>query len=372
MIQVVHKSRKYSPKLNFPATENVLSWSFVQEGDGFIYQNPLTTGDSTNVATLTIDGLNPTYPFTLTNGSSYQIAITKTTNGQTASVTLRTRRQNDKVNEINVPDFGDLAINGNYVLLTNVGNNGQVVAFDKSQLNIGNYAGAGVWTNSIVRGVVNLPDIATPYGSPVFSWTVLTHVKFNGNDYVLAIGHATASNNNRGRVVCLINPTTLAVTNLDGTANSYTYITNTGTSDSSEQQQESYICENFIENKIILGYSSSITELDINNSIWATRPGYPFGNIDLGLTSAGKTQCYYNPIDYLIPAQCGQFNKLRAQHYTVNGSMGSYDYLRNVKLTFYNAWGRLKGYDKNGLLTWQIDNSSLKIVLDKRRRTISL
>lgn len=112
---VEHVSRPFNPVINFPTTENNLTWSFAEEGDGEIYE--IIT---TNVATLTIAGNSVTLPFVgsivVTNGNSYSVVITKTTNGQTASVAIKSRRVSKKVQTISVPDYGQFTGNYTYTL----------------------------------------------------------------------------------------------------------------------------------------------------------------------------------------------------------------------------------------------------------------
>lgn len=350
-----HRSRNYSPTLNFPSTENNLSWSFIDEGDGEIYSI-----STTNVATLSIAGTTVTLPFVtpipVVNGTSYSVAITKTTNGQPASVTIRTRRAADKTVSISVPDFANLTVGSNYILLTNVGTNGQVVVTQKSALTPSNYLGGGAWTDSIIRATVNLPDIATPYGAPAFQWVNLTHAFFGGVDYVLAIGHAVASNTNRGRAVCLINPSTLAVTNLDGALNSYTYINATsGVADATSQTTPTYISENFINNKILT--TPGLQELDINARTWSLN-AYGFNSFDVGVSLQTKRQSYFNPIDTMHIGYYTMFNYNIGEVYTQKVCKGAYDYLRNSKVGTVSYWGRIQYYNKNGAITGGIENST--------------
>ncbi|NLE06980.1 MAG: hypothetical protein GX638_19545, partial [Crenarchaeota archaeon] len=98
---VKHTSRDYDVILNFASTENNLSWSFTQEGDGDIYDIELV-----NVASYTIAGGAVTLPYTVKNNTKYSVSIVKTTQGQTASITLKTRRQEQKIITQIVPDFG--------------------------------------------------------------------------------------------------------------------------------------------------------------------------------------------------------------------------------------------------------------------------
>lgn len=226
----------------------------------------------------------------------------------------------------------------------------------KSALTPSNYLGGGAWTTPIIRATVNLPDIATPYGSPAFQWVNLTHAFFGGVDYVLVIGHAVASNTNRGRVVCLINPSTLDVTNLDGTLNSYTYINVTsGTANSAFQSQPIYISENFVNNKILT--TPGLSEIDINNRTWSIN-SYAFTLVNVGISQQTKRQSYFNPIDLMHVGYYTMFNYTRGEIYTDAVGKGSYDYLRNSKVGTVNYWGRIKYYDKNGRMTEATNNTT--------------
>lgn len=359
MIKVVHSGKYIDYIFNFPASDTTLTWSFNAEGDGELFLNPLTSGQTTNIASYTIAGEAPTYPKLLTNSNSYSIAIVKTTAGAAASITLRQRRATNKTITFAPLDLSDLTVTSNYMLLTNVGTNGQVIITQNANIDPTNYVGAGVWTNSIIRGTVNLPDIATPYGgtgSSVFSWTFCVHCKLSGIDYVAVIGHATANNLNRGRAVCLINPTTLAVTNLDFVANSYTYInTAIGTGfDSNVQQQPQLYCENFISNKILSTFNSYIMEIDLVNRTMRTE--FPFTAVDVGISTT-KKDGYYNPIDNAYSGAYGQFNRLRGSTYSSKQNVGCYDYLRNAKLGTATYWGRISGYSFSGLDIFKLDNA---------------
>ena len=351
--QVVrHTSRGVDITLNFASTENNLSWSFTQEGDGEIYDVSLT-----NVASYTLAGGAVTLPYAVTNGSSYAVSIVKTTTGQTASITFKTRREVNKTTSFSVPDFADLTVASNYILLTNAGNNGQVVVSQNSEITTGNYQGGGGFTNTIIRGTVNLPDIATPYGTPVFSWQCCIHCLCGGNEKILVIGHATASNGNRGRCVCLIDPDTLVVTNLAGTVNSYTYINSTTTSDQLHQTTPTYAVENFVENKILYCVSTSMSEINLSLQNW-TITSFPYAGGDVNVQTQTKRQGYYNPIDGKYMGLYGMFDYSRGEIFAGSSNKGAYDYLRNAKIGQISYWGRLIHYDKNGARILQLNDSS--------------
>lgn len=153
-VQVVkHTSRDYDVILNFASTENNLSWSFTQEGDGEIYDVELT-----NVASYTIAGGAVTLPYVVTNGSSYAVSIVKTTAGQTSSITFKTRRATNKINLVSVPDFGQY--DGRYIYAISAISN-LVLKLDSNLLTISNYVGGGVWTTNPVLSTITLPTLPT-------------------------------------------------------------------------------------------------------------------------------------------------------------------------------------------------------------------
>lgn len=174
MIKVVHSSKYIDYIFNFTATENNLSWSLTAEGDGDLFLNPLTNGLSTNVASFTIDGSAPTFPISLINGSSKSVAIVKTTNGQTASLTLRQRRSVNKAVNYNVPDFG--AYNGRYTYALH--SNTTINIFDMSLFTSENYLGAGTFTTMpliITKILPTLPILAKWY---LAEFVVISNVEY--------------------------------------------------------------------------------------------------------------------------------------------------------------------------------------------------
>jgi len=149
-VNIKHTSRGLDITLNFASTENNLSWAFTQEGDGEIYDVVLT-----NIASYTIAGGAITLPYPVINGTSYSVSIVKTTTGQTASITFKTRRSINKTSSLSVPDFGQYDGRYLYVLL----NNNTVQKLDSQLLLPANYAGAGAWTVSPVVATITLPTL---------------------------------------------------------------------------------------------------------------------------------------------------------------------------------------------------------------------
>lgn len=152
---VQHKSRNFEVVMNFAATENNLSGAFIAENDGEIYDVVLN-----NIASYTIGGGAPTIPYILQAGLSYYVSITKITNGQPASVTLKTRRAVNKSVVINAIDFTNLQ-NGNDLYVFSRNSN-RLIIIDKTKINTANYAGGGSWNNSIIKNDILLPSLPSP------------------------------------------------------------------------------------------------------------------------------------------------------------------------------------------------------------------
>ena len=147
---IYHKSRTADIVMNFAVTDNNLSWSFTAENDGELFDVVLS-----NVASYTINGtavsISPTNPYVVVGGTSYSIAITKTTNGQTASITLKSRRAVNKTTTFSVPDFG--AFIGRYRYQLN--NIGQVEKHDMTFRAPSYYTGGGTWSQTSLLPTVS-------------------------------------------------------------------------------------------------------------------------------------------------------------------------------------------------------------------------
>lgn len=153
---VYHRTRDLIYKMNFSSSGET-AWSFTAESDGEIY-----AVESNNVDSYTINGVARTLPFTLNAGNSYAIVITKTNAGQSADITLKSRRAVNKTITKDVPDFniGD----GRYLYaLSKVSN--KVYKLDVSLLVKSNYEGSGVWTTNPVVSEIDLPVINDTEGS---------------------------------------------------------------------------------------------------------------------------------------------------------------------------------------------------------------
>ena len=176
--KVIHSSRSDDYVLNFSETENNLNWQFTNIADGEIYDVVFN-----NVASYTINNDSAVLPFAVLQGASYTIAIVKESDGQTASITFKTRRSVNRSNVINVPDFG--AHNGRfiYVLCTN---NQKVYKLDKLLFSQSNYLGNGIFVQNPVISEIILP-VTIP--NNINQYATYTALAFNPVDnyiYVLA------------------------------------------------------------------------------------------------------------------------------------------------------------------------------------------
>jgi hypothetical protein len=205
-INVVHRSRTVEYTINFTASGET-SFGFSAVGTGQFFDVVLN-----NVASYTINGAAVTLPFNVTSGTRYTIAITKTTAGQTASITLKQRKQDNQQITLNAPDFGQFTGRYMYVLM----NSGtEVRKIDTNLLVASNYQGAGVWTTNPVISTITLPTI--PSGAV---WTSLTFVK-EGNVPRMIL-HTVDANTNQAHF-CVIRLSDDLVFNIDFTTqNSYT------------------------------------------------------------------------------------------------------------------------------------------------------
>ena len=172
---VVHSSREANFCLNFSSSENNLSWAFTAENDGEIFND-----SKTNIASYTINGSSVTLPYSLTGGYQYLVSVTKTTNGQTASLTLKTRRAINKSITLSVPDFGAYSGRYVYILLNNT-----IQKLDSQLLLPSNYAGSGAWTVSPIVSTITLPTLPNSA-----TYTRLHFVKNGGVEKILIVGQS--------------------------------------------------------------------------------------------------------------------------------------------------------------------------------------
>ena len=189
---VQHKSRDFDVVLNFPETENTLSWSFKAENDGEIY-----AVDLVNVASYQIAGAPIALPYAVTAGSSYSVSIVKQTNGLPATISFNTRRAVTKTLSISVPDFGLYTGRNLYV---SAGAN--LFKIDSELLKALNYAGSGAWAQPPILNTYTFPDISAELnysGAPgTIFWRSICFVVKNGEKYIFCY----ASNNTTNDEVC--------------------------------------------------------------------------------------------------------------------------------------------------------------------------
>lgn len=348
---VQHKSRDFDVTLNFAETENNLSWAFTAENDGEIYEVVLN-----NVASYTINGvaasITPATPYSVVNETSYLVGITKLTNGQTASIKLKTRRAVSKSIVLNAPAFDDLNTRSEFILLTNNGTNGRVVVTENSNINEANYQGAGVFSSSIIRAIVNLPVLPN---LPI-QWQFGTHIKLNAINYVAFFAWPVGRNDfwDGKIVVCLINCDTLVVSDLDLNVNNYTVCSGVITGEVYNSLM-TYYTSNFITNEVVYTRGPLISKFSFSTR----NQTFPFNFLGRGtLDTFSNRSAYFNPIDNYYVGYFGQFIESRGEIYNQRLSKGAYDYIRNGKLGTVNYWGRIDYINTNGEKIGAIDNTS--------------
>lgn len=347
MQTVQHNSRKTTYLCNYTIGND--SVNLLADGDDYLISATLTNISSIVISGITIfsAGSWSNFPFQITKDNSYSVLITRNDINSVASISFVSRTEFNKSITINNIS-SDVSITNTYILL----NNSTVAVLPKSLITTSNYQGAGIWTSPIYS-TVTLPSNPSVTN---FTWHNLVHVKYGGNDYVCIFGSQSTGATNRNLYVCLINKTTLAVTDLDSNANAITTITN-NSAITTNNVQCLMLQENPNANLIIAranpGYSI-IIEIDLVNRRY-TNP-FPFTP-----TTYDKVS-FYNVIDDLYTAAQGCFSKTKAAVTTeVNGlvylSHQCYDYLRNVKIGQSTYIFRHVGFDKNGLLN--LNNASI-------------
>lgn len=212
MTQVVkHKSRILDYEINYSA-DGGLSWSFIAEGDAEIY-----AVESNNVASYTINGGAVSLPFDLANDVTYTVEIVKSTGGQVADITLKTRRKIDKTKSFNVPDYSVYDGRYAYCLMESTG---VINIVDTGLLVESNYSGAGAWITNPVISSFTMPS------PPVdFSWRALCFVKLGNQNKLVVIAGKSGNLGVYGSIVQLDNGNAiydLSETTLNGITTVYT------------------------------------------------------------------------------------------------------------------------------------------------------
>lgn len=283
---VQHKSRDFDVVLNFAESENNLSWAFTAENDGEIYDVILT-----NVASYQIAGSSVILPYTVLAGISYSVTIAKQTNGQTASITLKTRRAVSKSVTFNVPDFWQYT--GRFVFVLT--ESGKILKLDTNLLTPSNF-NAGSWlTNPIIA------EIALPIISEVdHIWSTFCFVKNNGVEKILIFGGANNMTTATNLLCCVLDINTNVVYNdINYTLqNSYSLLTT-----APRYGRPLTTCYDYVNEIVFIGMSGGS-----NGSF------LPYFNLSTGLLSlypytstpqssfkvSNSLNKYYNPIDGLV------------------------------------------------------------------------
>lgn len=336
---VQHKSRDFDIVLNFPATENTLSWAFTAENDGEVY-----AVDLVNVASYQIAGAPVTLPYVVTAGASYSLTIVKQTNGQAANITLKTRRAVNKAVTLNVPDFGDLEVNNNYILH----NDNTVTVLNNANITASNYQGGGVFTNSIIRGAVTLPDLS---GVTYFKWQHL----FYDAGFIFVAGWCTNRNDAFPNIAfCKIDTITLIVYDLDDGLANYTAVPLGNLSQLF--QRTGGLWYDFVGKKIICSTDVFFT---INLSLRTIVSNFNFGVADAGIPIATYLQGWINPVTQSLAGTYGTFKRDEISHYSADTSNYVFDAKVGGKIGTRNYWGRLFWRDEKGNTIFKTDNSSV-------------
>ena len=336
---VQHKSRDFDVVLNFAESENNLSWAFTAENDGEIYDVILI-----NVASYQITGSSVTLPLTVRAGLSYAVSIVKQTNGQTASITLKTRRAVNKAVTLNVPDFGALEVNNNYILH----NDNTVTVIDNSKVSSANYQGGGIFTESIIRGVVQLPDLSSVAN---FKWQHL----FYDEGFVFVAGWCTSRNDAFPNLsLCKIDTITLSVYDLDDGLGDYTAVRIWNLSQSF--QRIGGLWYDFVGKKIICSTDVFFT---INLSPRTIVPDFNFLAVDTGIPDSTYLQGWINPATQSLAGTYGTFKRSEISHYSAESSKYVFDAKVGGKIGTRNYWGRLFWRDEKGNPVLMINNTSV-------------
>lgn len=254
--KIQHKSRDFNVTLNFPSTENTLSWAFTAENDGKIYAVELV-----NVASYQIAGAPATLPYAVTAGSSYSVTIVKQTNGQPASISFSTRRAVDKTITLNVLDFG--SYDGQYFY--GITSSGLVYVSDLTLCTPNKYLGYGLFDVDPLVATITLPAIPG-----TGAWQDCRFCVKNNTKLIFCVALRTDINKMYG---CYINVDTNAVESMTGGLNQITEIPVTFQADPTSLNIVNY---DFIRNKLYIRVSASLAHafelnLDANSAI---RLGY--------------------------------------------------------------------------------------------------
>jgi len=345
--KIVHKSRVVGEDMKFTANGET-SWPFKAEGDGEIY-----AVETTNIDTFTIEGNPITLPYPLVNETAYQIAITKTTPGQTSEILFKTRRAVDKTNTINVPDYGYKTIRYIYILASD----GVLYKFDGDLLTTANYQGSGVYTTNPLIATINLP--ALPYAN--FKFT--TPFYRNGFIYVMCV--ADDNTNGVGEIyMCKINIASNAVTDLNDVANQLSFLGTLG-GGSTFASYLRFVCYDFVNDIVYFANRVSRASSAFYNFTTSTLDRCP---VDRAFTRyLYNTQSYFDPVNELISTFSTGTKPTRTPFIIRTGFSDAwlkqthiYDITRNLIYKFSSFWGQISAYTQSAELSSVPANNSDK------------
>ena len=313
--QVVrHTSRGVDITLNFASTENNLSWSFEQEGDGEIYKVVLN-----NVSDYAIAGGAITLPYLVVNGLYYTVTIIKTITGQTASITFKTRRSINKQVSLNV--------------LSDYGSASKLYLIHPDSITILDNADI---INSTQTNIA-LPSLPTNHVWRRAVWLT--------NNKLLVVGYSEAIT--RSLYACYVNLIDNTVTSITGTANEYTTIISYNGSPGYTYETFSY---DFINNIVYIKGTAYIAYVNINTN--------SFGTIDNNIYTTQNSQnvsndAYFDPIKGKFVGLCYySFDSLNTDtiaYFNNATSSCFFDKSRGYKMKKdNNDEGRIFFFNRNG------------------------
>ena len=332
---VQHKSRDFDVVLNFPDTENTLSWAFTAENDGEIY-----AVDLVNVASYQIAGAPVTLPYTVSAGASYSVTIVKQTNGQTASISFNTRRAINKSISISVPDFGQYSGRYLYVLK----NNNIVEKYDAELLKPSNWLGGEVYVINPLISTITLPTLPN---SAVY--TGIIFVKNNNEEKIFVVGGEANSFKWYASYIRLSDD---AVYNLDfSTQNSYTQIFNSYLIYNSPKNIiYDYISEIIYIKSTYGDNGNSVLKVDLSTLSYTNLIYDRFVDVFMNINYTNQYQ--FSPIDMQF-ISIGDSSLINNRSYNYkqfqnNGNLWAYRFSRNTRLCTGESFGKIREWNSGG------------------------
>ena len=350
---VQHKSRDFDVVLNFPSTENTLSWAFAAENDGEIY-----AVDLVNVASYQIAGAPATLPYAVTAGASYAVSIVKQTNGQPATISFSTRRAVNKTVSISVSDFGQYSGRYLYVLK----NNNVVDKYDTELLKSSNWLGGEGYIVNPLVSTITLPALPN---SAVY--TGIIFVKNNNQEKLFVIGGEPNSFKWYASYILMSDD---SVFNLDfSVQNSYTQIFNSSLIYNSPKNIVYDYVSEILYIKSTLGDNGvSVLEFRLN-TLTAINLGYS-SFADRYMQSEYTNQYQFSPIDMQF-ISVGDSSLINSRNYNYkifqnNGNVWAYRFRDNTRLCTGESFGRIQVFNLEGnrIATYQFTISSVYSCFD--------